>query len=90
MLKQILSTAGVNIPLHVPDVPDISSLTNISRTSTFDIIHPPTYEHLYRNLIPEKEGKKKMVPCKKYLMSLITFMNSDSQLGRPKLIQIYI
>ena len=52
MLKQILANVGVNVPLHIPDVPDISSLTNISTNSTFDITHPPTYEHLHRHFIP--------------------------------------
>ena len=54
MLKQILSTVGVNIPLHIPDVPDFASFTNISTTSTSDITHPPTYEHPNRHLLPKK------------------------------------
>ena len=62
MLKQILATIGDNVPLHIPDVPDIASLTNISTTSTSDITHTPTYEHLHRNLLPEREGKNKLVP----------------------------
>ena len=54
MLKQILANVGVNVPLHIPDVPDIAYLKNISTTSTFDITHPPTYEHLHRQLLPKK------------------------------------
>ena len=62
MLKQILATISDNVPLHIPDVPDIASLTNISTTSTSDITHTPTYENHHRNLLPEQEGKKKLVP----------------------------
>ena len=90
MLKQIISNVGVDIPLHIPDVPDFESLTKISTTSTFDITHPPTYEHLHRHLLPEKEGKNKLVPYKKYLMPLITIVNSNRQLWRPKSIQIFL
>ena len=90
MLKQILANVGFNVPLRIPDVCYIASLNNIYTTSTYDITHPPTYEHLHRNLLPEKEGNNKLVPYKKYLMSLITVLNSNSQLGRPKLIQIFL
>ena len=41
MLKQILGTVGVNISLHIPDVPAISSVTDISTSSTSDMPHPP-------------------------------------------------
>ena len=30
MFNQILASVGVDIPLHIPDVPDIVSLKNIS------------------------------------------------------------
>ena len=82
MLKQILASIGVNVPLHIPDVPDILARTNISTTSTSNITHPPKYERLHRYLLPEKEVKNKLVPYKKYLMSLITIVTSDFQLGR--------
>ena len=62
VLKQILATVGVNVPLHIPDIPDIESLTNISTTSKSDITHPPTYEHFHRHFLPETEGKNKLVP----------------------------
>ena len=62
MLKQILATVVVNVPLQIPYVPDIKSLKNISTTSTSDITHTPTYEHLHRNFLPEREGKNKLVP----------------------------
>ena len=52
--------------------------------------HPPTYDHLHSHFLPKKEVKKKLVTYKKYLMSLITILNSGRQLGRPKLIQILI
>ena len=68
MLNKVLSSAGVNIPLHIPDVPDIAYLTNISTTSTYNVTHPPTYDRLHRNLLPEKEGESKLAPYKKYLM----------------------
>ena len=90
MLKQILATIGVNVPLHIPDITDIASITNISTNSPSDITNPPTYEHLHRNLLPEKGWKEKLVPYKKYLMSFITIVNSNHQLGRPKLIQIFL
>ena len=61
MMKQILLSVTVNFVLHIPDVPDIAYITNISTTSTSDITHPPTYEHLHRHLLTEKEGKKKIV-----------------------------
>ena len=41
VLKQILATAGVNVTIHIPDVPDFSSPTNISTSSTSDMPHPP-------------------------------------------------
>ena len=52
MLTQIRATSDVKIHLHIPDVPDIASLTNISTTSTFYITHPPTYEHINRHFLP--------------------------------------
>ena len=52
MLKQILATDGVNVPLHIPDVPDISSLANIYTSSTSDMPHLPTFEHLRRHFLP--------------------------------------
>ena len=57
VLKQFLATAGVNVSLHIPDVPDISSVTYISTSSTSNMPHPPTFEHLPRNLLPKK-GRK--------------------------------
>ena len=33
MLNQILAYIGVNVPIHIPDVPVIPSLTNIFKTS---------------------------------------------------------
>ena len=52
ILKQLLATAGVNFSLHITDVPDISSVTDISTSSTSDMPHPPTFEHLHRHLLP--------------------------------------
>ena len=40
MLKQILATAGVNVSIHIIDVPDTSSVTNISTSSTSGMPHP--------------------------------------------------
>ena len=79
MLKKILASFGDNALLHIPDVPDISSLTKCSTTSTSDITNLPTYERLHSHLLPEKEGKKKLFPYKKYFMSLITIVNSNLQ-----------
>ena len=77
MLKQILATAGVNFSLHIPDVTDISYLTNISTSSTSDMPHPPKFEHLHMNLLTKKDGKNELVPYKKDLMSLISSMISN-------------
>ena len=74
-LKHILATVGVNALLHNPYVSDIAYLTNIHLIYTPDIAHPPTYEHLCSNLLTEKEGKKKLVPYKKDLMSIMTIVN---------------
>ena len=60
MLKQILNTSGVNVPLHIPDGPDIAYPANISTTSTSDMPHPPTYEHLHRHLLPKKGWKERI------------------------------
>ena len=89
-LKQILATVGVKVPINIIYVPDIAYLTDISTTSTSDITHPPTYKKLHSNFLPEKEGKNKLVPYKKYLISLITIVKSNFQLWRPKLIQIFL
>ena len=62
MLKQILVTSGVNVPLHIPDVPYILYITNISTSSTSDIPHTPTFEHLHRNFLHKKDGKNELVP----------------------------
>ena len=75
LLKQILATVGVNVPLYIPDGPDIASPANISTTSTSDIPHPPTYEHLHRHFLPKKDGKNELVPYKKYFMSLLTIVS---------------
>ena len=75
MLKKILANVGVNVHLHNPDVTNIAPFNFFSATSTSDITHPPTYEHLHRNFLPEKEGKNKLVPYKKYMISLITIVN---------------
>ena len=52
MLKHFLATAGVNVSLHIPDVPGISSVTYISTSSTSNMPPPPTLEELTRNLLP--------------------------------------
>ena len=71
MLKQLLATAGVNVSLHIPDVPDILSVTDIYTGSKSNMPHPPTFEQLPKNLLPKKDGKNELVIYKKYLMSLI-------------------
>ena len=44
MLKQLLATSGVNVSLHIPYVPDISSVADISTSSTYNMPPPPTLE----------------------------------------------
>ena len=44
MLNQILASAGVNFTLHITDVTDIVSLTNISTTSA-------SKKHLHLHII---------------------------------------
>ena len=90
MLKQLLATSGVNVSLHIPDVPDISSVTDISTNSTSNMPHPPTFEHLPRHLLPKKYGKNELVRYKKYFMSLIYCVMSKRKKGRPKLILIFL
>ena len=90
MLKQRLATAGVNVSLHIPDVPGISSVTDISKSSTSDMPPPPTLEELPRNLLPKKDGKKILVVYKKDFTSLIDNVMSNKKKGRPKLIQIFL
>ena len=89
MLKQTLDTVGVNVPLNIPDVPGISFLATIYTTSTSDMPHLPTYEHLHRHFLPKKDGNNEFVTYKKYFMSLITIVSSTCQLGRPNLTQLY-
>ena len=54
MLRKILAYVGVNVSVNIPHVPDIASITNIYTTSTSNITHPPIYERLHSNLLPEK------------------------------------
>ena len=90
MLKQLLATAGVNVSLHIPDVPDISSVTDISTSSTSNMPPPPTLEEIPRNLLPKKNGKNKWVVYKKDFASLIENVMSNKKKGRSKLIQIFL
>ena len=90
MLKQIIATGDFNVSLHIPDVPDISSVTDISTSSTSDILHPPTFEHLHRHLLHKKDVNNELFPYKKYLMSLITGVISNRQSRRPKLILVFL
>ena len=90
MLKQLLATAGVNVSLHIPDVPDISSVTDISTSSTSNMPPPPTLEEIPRNLLPKKDGKKKDGVYKKDLTSLIENVISNKNKGRSKLMQIFL
>ena len=52
--------------------------------------HPPTFEHLSRHFLTKKDGKNELVRCKKYLMSLISSLMSNGQLGITKLIMIFL
>ena len=90
MLKQLKVTVGVNISLHIPDVPAILSVTDISTSSTSDIPHPPTFEHLPRHFLPKKDGKNELAGYKKYLMSLIYSVMSNCKKGRTKLIMMFL
>ena len=60
ILKKILAYIGVNVPIQIPYIPDIQSLTNISTTLAYNETHPPTYEHLCRPSITQNESKKKL------------------------------
>ena len=90
MLKQLLANASVNFSLHITDVPDISSVTDISISSTSNMPHTPTFEHPPRYLLPKKDGKNEFVRYKKYLMSLIYSVISNRRKGRSKLIMIFL
>ena len=89
MLKQLLATAGFNVSLHIPYVPDISSVTDISTSSTSNMPHPLTFEHLPMHSLPKKDGKNELVRYKKDLMSLIRSVILNKNKGRPKLILIF-
>ena len=89
MLKQLLATAGVNVSIHIPYVPDISSVTDIYTSSTSNMSPPPKFEELPRNLLPKKDGKNELVVYKKYFTSLIRSVMSNKNKGRPKLILIF-
>ena len=86
MLNKILASIGVDVPLHIPDVPDIPYFIKISTTSAYNQTHPSTYEHLHRTLITQNVSKNKLVPYLKYLMSLIQMKNSNRLLWRQKLV----
>ena len=90
ILKQLLATAGVNVSLHIPDVPDISYVTDFSTSSTSNMPPPPTFEELPRNFLPKKDGKNELVVYKKDFISLIYSVMSNKKKGRPKLILIYL
>ena len=90
MVKQLLATAGVNVSLHIPDIPNISSVTDISTSSTSNMPHSRTFEQLPRNLLPKKDGKNELAIYKKDLMSLIRSVMSNKKKGRSKLILIFL
>ena len=65
MLKQLLATASVNVSIHIPDVPYISFITDISTSSTSDMPHPPTFEHLPRHLLPKRMERTNLQDTRK-------------------------
>ena len=79
MLRKILAYVGVNVSVNIPHVPDIASITNIYTTSTSNITHPHTYEHIHRHLLPEKEGKKKIGSIQEIFD--ITYYNCEFRLS---------
>ena len=90
MLKQILATAGVNVSLHILGVPDISSVTDISTSSTSNMPHSRTFEQLPRNLLSKNDGKNELVIYKKYLISLIHSVISNKKKERSNFILIFL
>ena len=54
MLKHMLASICVNFPLHIPYVPGIISIINISTNSSFNKKQPPTYDHLNITLLIQK------------------------------------
>ena len=89
MLKQMQNSISVAFPIHIPDVPDISSPLNISTTSAYNEIHPTTYEHLHRTLQTQNQSKNKTITYKKYLMEIIIMVNVCHLLGRKKLVKVF-
>ena len=89
MLKHVISSIGVTVPLHLPNVPDIPSITYISTTSAYNEIHPTTYEHLHRTLQTQNQSKNKTITYKKYLMAIIIMVNVCHLLGRKKLVKVF-
>ena len=89
MLKQMLASTSVTIPLHIPYVPDISILTNVSTTSESNETHTPTYENLHIPLLSKKESKNNYFPYKKYLMAFIKIVNECRLLEINRLVQLF-
>ena len=79
MLKKILAYVGVNVPLHITYVTDIAFIKISYKTSTSNITHPHTYEHIHRHLLPEKEGKKKIGSIQEIFD--ITYYNCEFRLS---------
>ena len=59
-LKKMLASICVTVPLHIPDITDITSLTNNFTTSESNETHPPTYDHPHRTLLIQNKSKKHM------------------------------
>ena len=51
MLKEVLATVGVTVPIHIPDVSDIPSLRIIYSSLECIGTSTPAYEHLHRPVL---------------------------------------
>ena len=54
MLKQILSSISVTVPLHIQDITGITYIKIISTTLESNETHPPTHEHRHIPVLIQK------------------------------------
>ena len=64
MLKNMLSSIGVTVPPHIPDVLDISYFTKITTNLAYDETNPTTHGYFHRDLLIKNESKNKTVTYK--------------------------
>ena len=89
-LKEFLSSMGVSVPLHIPEVPDIPPFTKFSRLSRYKVSAPPTYKHLHNNATIKNESTTNIVSTKKNLVDILKTVNSCYIFVRNKHLHIFV